>query len=244
MLAEFPENVRPTPPFTLEQNTSLGELKVGLHRPVAVWATLEGRFDPVFVWRAKKRIRVGEGNGFGKKQRYGGRLIVREDDTRRSASPTATIGVQHCSRDTFRLRFPVRKSVGRSSKFGANFKLLDFRLSALFLRWWPGTESNRRRQPFQGCALPAELPGRCGNYKAQSTKSRSDSALRARQNHAFCKAASAPPSHFRLPRADYCRARPSSRSPGMRSHASATSPRVFQTGPANATPSTFSIDRA
>ena len=25
--------------------------------------------------------------------------------------------------------------------------------------WWPGTESNRRRQPFQGCALPSELPG-------------------------------------------------------------------------------------
>src|SRR3954463_14777774 len=25
---------------------------------------------------------------------------------------------------------------------------------------WPGTESNRRRQPFQGCALPTELPGR------------------------------------------------------------------------------------
>src|SRR5437868_6312441 len=30
----------------------------------------------------------------------------------------------------------------------------------LFRNWWPGTESNRRRQPFQGCALPAELPGR------------------------------------------------------------------------------------
>src|SRR5271168_773786 len=28
------------------------------------------------------------------------------------------------------------------------------------LVWWPGTESNRRRQPFQGCALPTELPGR------------------------------------------------------------------------------------
>jgi hypothetical protein len=28
------------------------------------------------------------------------------------------------------------------------------------LKWWPGTESNRRRQPFQGCALPTELPGR------------------------------------------------------------------------------------
>ena len=29
----------------------------------------------------------------------------------------------------------------------------------LLKRWWPGTELNRRRQPFQGCALPAELPG-------------------------------------------------------------------------------------
>ena len=35
-------------------------------------------------------------------------------------------------------------------------------------KWWPGTESNRRRQPFQGCALPTELPGRC--VKLQSTK--------------------------------------------------------------------------
>src|SRR5687768_3972946 len=25
--------------------------------------------------------------------------------------------------------------------------------------WWPGTESNRRRRPFQGRALPTELPG-------------------------------------------------------------------------------------
>ena len=31
-----------------------------------------------------------------------------------------------------------------------------------FRIWWPGTESNRRRQPFQGCALPTELPGRSG----------------------------------------------------------------------------------
>src|SRR5262245_15404777 len=31
---------------------------------------------------------------------------------------------------------------------------------AKFLKiWWPGTELNRRRQPFQGCALPPELPG-------------------------------------------------------------------------------------
>ena len=25
--------------------------------------------------------------------------------------------------------------------------------------WWPGTESNRRHKPFQGSALPTELPG-------------------------------------------------------------------------------------
>jgi hypothetical protein len=36
-------------------------------------------------------------------------------------------------------------------------------------KWWPGTESNRRRQPFQGCALPTELPGRQG-WKSQFSK--------------------------------------------------------------------------
>ena len=29
----------------------------------------------------------------------------------------------------------------------------------MVMMWWPGTELNRRRQPFQGCALPPELPG-------------------------------------------------------------------------------------
>src|SRR6185503_6125742 len=35
--------------------------------------------------------------------------------------------------------------------------------------WCPGTELNRRRQPFQGCALPPELPGHvsaCGLFCA------------------------------------------------------------------------------
>ena len=30
--------------------------------------------------------------------------------------------------------------------------------SALTGGWWGRAESNRRRQPFQGCALPTELP--------------------------------------------------------------------------------------
>ena len=37
--------------------------------------------------------------------------------------------------------------------------LLPMSPGRTFRMWWPGTESNRRRQPFQGCALPAELPG-------------------------------------------------------------------------------------
>jgi hypothetical protein len=30
--------------------------------------------------------------------------------------------------------------------------------------WWPGRELNPRRQPFQGCALPPELPGHVFGY--------------------------------------------------------------------------------
>jgi hypothetical protein len=29
-------------------------------------------------------------------------------------------------------------------------------MANLLKRWWPGTELNRRRQPFQGCALPIQ----------------------------------------------------------------------------------------
>ena len=49
-----------------------------LPRHVALMATLEGRFDPVFVWKDKKQVRVGEGDRFGKKHRYDGRIVVRK----------------------------------------------------------------------------------------------------------------------------------------------------------------------
>src|SRR5499427_3885831 len=38
--------------------------------------------------------------------------------------------------------------------------------------WWPGTESNRRRQPFQGCALPTELPGQILRSRVQGARLR------------------------------------------------------------------------
>jgi hypothetical protein len=46
-----------------------------------------------------------------------------------------------------------------------------------YWKWWPGTELNRRRQPFQGCALPTELPGRsaypdCTRYTALQARRR------------------------------------------------------------------------
>src|ERR1044071_3903580 len=38
--------------------------------------------------------------------------------------------------------------------------------------WWPGTESNRRRQPFQGCGLPFEglRPSRFARARRRSLR--------------------------------------------------------------------------
>ena len=52
------------------------------------------------------------------------------------------------------------RSLDAVSKFRSDFRTAGFCCKCFVLKWWPGTESNRRRQPFQGCALPAELPGR------------------------------------------------------------------------------------
>jgi hypothetical protein len=38
------------------------------------------------------------------------------------------------------------------------------RLTSILRRWCRGTELNRRRQPFQGCALPPELPRHTGSW--------------------------------------------------------------------------------
>src|SRR5580658_6629760 len=49
------------------------------------------------------------------------------------------------------------------------------------IKWWPGTELNRRRQPFQGCALPPELPGHVSK-PALRAAGREDCSL-----HAGCR---------------------------------------------------------
>ena len=42
----------------------------------------------------------------------------------------------------------------------------------LLILWWPGTESNRRRQPFQGCALPLRLRAQLSGTLDQKTTSK------------------------------------------------------------------------
>ena len=56
---------------------------------------------------------------------------------------------------------PPRKSEGKRS-WGFKIQrgitgpeMAKTTVRKLRIRWWPGTESNRRRQPFQGCAPPA-----------------------------------------------------------------------------------------
>ena len=54
----------------------------------------------------------------------------------------------------------MRTPLERCSRLVRATKFFCFWLSvSVEKEWWPGTESNRRRRPFQGRALPTELPG-------------------------------------------------------------------------------------
>src|ERR1700686_3604055 len=57
-----------------------------------------------------------------------------------------------------------------------------------FEMWWPGTELNRRRQPFQGCALPPELPGHFLSAQLPAKRLTANLAVhRARSHWAGCR---------------------------------------------------------
>jgi hypothetical protein len=77
---EFPQEIRPVPNFNLVHDDAYNELFEKLHGGMNVTATYEGRFDPAFVWNDQKRRRVGESisDGFGKKHRYDGRIVLRK----------------------------------------------------------------------------------------------------------------------------------------------------------------------
>src|SRR5579864_3655774 len=75
LVVVFPDQVKPAPAFQIVQDDSYKKLAESLHYPgpIHIDATYEGRFDPVFVWRDHKRIRVSqddEEKGYGKKHEY------------------------------------------------------------------------------------------------------------------------------------------------------------------------------
>ena len=72
----FPDWVKPEPGFSLVRDDSITQLLEGARKGNGVHATFEGRFDAAFVWRNHKKIPVGTDVGYGKKNRYGGRIVL------------------------------------------------------------------------------------------------------------------------------------------------------------------------
>ncbi len=77
---ELPQETTPATSFELVRGDAYNELLEKLHRGMNVIATFEGRFDPLFVWRDQKRVRVGAGTGkgYGRSLRYDGRIVIRK----------------------------------------------------------------------------------------------------------------------------------------------------------------------
>jgi len=73
---ELPQNVRPRPEFDLIRDESFQKYAEALQESMRIEATLRGRFDPTFIWRNRKRERVGEGEGYGKNHADDGRLVL------------------------------------------------------------------------------------------------------------------------------------------------------------------------
>ena len=71
----IPSNVSPRPPF-VERDASFRKYEEALQKPMQVEATLQARFDAVFVWKDRKRVRIAEGQGFGRKHAADARLVL------------------------------------------------------------------------------------------------------------------------------------------------------------------------
>jgi hypothetical protein len=75
---EFPQKVTPKPNFDLEKDSSFQKYEDAVQKGMRIEATLDGRFDPVFTWKDRKRVRVGEGAGYGKKHSADARLVLQK----------------------------------------------------------------------------------------------------------------------------------------------------------------------
>jgi hypothetical protein len=73
----LPQDLKPSPDFIALKDESFQTFEHAWQHGMRIMATFEGRFDPVFVWRDHKRVRVGQGQGFGRKHLEDGRIILR-----------------------------------------------------------------------------------------------------------------------------------------------------------------------
>ena len=74
---EYPSEIKPKPEFDLVKDSAYQEYEDASRRGMAIDATVQGLFEASFVWREKQKIRVGPGDGFGKKKWQEGRLVLR-----------------------------------------------------------------------------------------------------------------------------------------------------------------------
>jgi hypothetical protein len=77
VIVVYPDQTKPAPGFDLVRDDAFNKFFEEVRLGRNVEATYEGRFDVAYVWRDHKRISVGTEKGYGKKQKYGARIVLR-----------------------------------------------------------------------------------------------------------------------------------------------------------------------
>jgi hypothetical protein len=75
---ELPKRVDSKAGLGVVENLSFTKYRDAIRRGDKVEATIEGIFNAAFVWENQKRIRIGEGNGYGKNHSADGNLVLHE----------------------------------------------------------------------------------------------------------------------------------------------------------------------
>lgn len=73
----FPGNVMPPAAFALQSDAGLAQFQSERRSHRATEVTVEGRFDPLFVWRDGARLPIGDGHGYRAESGENGRIVVR-----------------------------------------------------------------------------------------------------------------------------------------------------------------------
>jgi hypothetical protein len=77
VIVVYPDQIKPIPGFNLVRDDAFKKFFEDVRKGMRVEATYEGRFDVAYVWRDHKRIDLGSDKGYGKKHRYGARVVLR-----------------------------------------------------------------------------------------------------------------------------------------------------------------------